>query len=223
MKKIAIIGCGRSGTKYASVVLQTMGLKVPHEKLGKDGASSWYITPTNFETPCFVPFKGVSFFSFSKHDGRTFIDYPEYLVILHQVRSPLPVISSFMNVATEPSWNFILNHVPEINGGNMIEKCMKYWFLWNKIAETKAEWTYKVEDLTTPEIFKEFCERIGRPPLFSSLDKVKEVSGKTNTRRHKKEYNDLTWRELYETSKHLCLDIINLAKHYGYDISLDFL
>ena len=38
---ILVTGTGRSGTHYTAVVMQKLGLDIPHEAVGKDGASSW--------------------------------------------------------------------------------------------------------------------------------------------------------------------------------------
>ena len=43
--KILVIGHPRSATRYMSRLLQVFGMDVDHEKFGKDGISSWYLSP----------------------------------------------------------------------------------------------------------------------------------------------------------------------------------
>ena len=46
--RLAIIGCGRSGTTYTSKLLQSFGVKVGHEKILDHGISSWCLVPSEF-------------------------------------------------------------------------------------------------------------------------------------------------------------------------------
>jgi hypothetical protein len=50
MKKLVIIGCARSGTKYSSMLFRQLGLEIGHEEEGRDGISDWHktIEPLNF-------------------------------------------------------------------------------------------------------------------------------------------------------------------------------
>lgn len=43
--KILVVGHPRSATRFMSRLLQVFGMDVDHEKFGKDGISSWYLSP----------------------------------------------------------------------------------------------------------------------------------------------------------------------------------
>jgi hypothetical protein len=43
--KLAIIGCGRSGTKYVSELFNSLGINIGHERLDKHGIASWTLVP----------------------------------------------------------------------------------------------------------------------------------------------------------------------------------
>jgi|SRR3989344_5934121 len=132
MKKLLIIGCGRSGTAFSSALFQGLSLDIPHEKVGKDGISSWYETIK---------------------DKEELIN--NYSFILHQVRDPLKVIASTQTLSEE-SWKYISDYIPIELGEDIILRCAKYWYYWNLIAEKKAHMTLKVEEIfkMLPEICK---------------------------------------------------------------------
>lgn len=94
--RLAIIGCGRSGTTYTSKLLQSFGVKVGHEKICDHGISSW----------CLVPDTSL------RHIGPSSGDL-EGLGIphVHQVRQPLEVISSATTIRKK-SWGFISQFIP---------------------------------------------------------------------------------------------------------------
>ena len=115
--KIAVIGCGRSGTKFISEYLN-----LGHEKYGENGIADWSLTTDGY---------------FSEHiDG---------LIYIHQVRHPLDTISSCQTLA-DTSWEFIERYI-SFGNDCLIRKCMKYWYYWNLYAEEKAEFTYRVESI----------------------------------------------------------------------------
>ena len=130
--KIAITGCGRSGTTYAADVMQSVGVDVLHETDGKDGIADWRIVRL-----------GVS------NDYITF----------HQVRHPLRAIES-LHTFSEWSWGFINAADRLIRSKNLTERCMQYWLYWNREAEKMAELTYQVEQM--PEHLQTILEMSGR-------------------------------------------------------------
>jgi len=141
--KILVTGCGRSGTKYIASVLQSMGLDVPHEDLGKDGAASWCMAVDSVEAPWGRGRRGATFDA-----------------IFHQVRHPLKVIPS-LSTFTPPSWEFIEKYIPCPASDPTILRAAKYYYYWNLEAEKIAQWRYQVEEF--PEVFDEFCRRINMP------------------------------------------------------------
>ena len=160
-RKLLITGCGRSGTKYTSLVLRNLGLDIGHEQMGNDGVASWYLAVSSNE----VPFGDVASNIAFEH-------------VFHQIRHPLKVISSATTFAAE-SWDFICQRTSIDINEPLILRCAKYWLYWNLEAEKCAEWHYRIEDFQ--DVFHDFCARLNIPADESVL---KTLSPDTNTRKH---------------------------------------
>jgi hypothetical protein len=184
---VLITGCGRSGTTYISKLLLNCGLNVPHENLGKDGCASWFLAVD--------PSADIHF----RH-------------IFHQVRHPINVIASVTTFA-QSSWDYICKSIPEINKqDSLIVKATKYWIYWNLKAEKRAEWTYRIENLSNE--IDEMSRRLGVP-----LDRnvLQILSDNINTRPHLQ----LTWEKLRnEVGEELYLQVVEMSRRYGYLESL---
>lgn len=117
-KRIAVIGCGRSGTKFISE-----RLNLGHERYNENGIADWSLTTDGY---------------FSKPEDD--------LIYLHQVRHPLKTISSCQTIDDERVWAFIAKYI-DLKNDELVLRCMKYWYYWNLLAEAKAVYTYRVEQL----------------------------------------------------------------------------
>jgi hypothetical protein len=191
-KFLLITGCARSGTTYITEVLRHCGLNVLHEAEGEDGVVSWLMAARDFKTPY-----GPAFYNFRfKH-------------IFHQVREPLKSMSSFTTESSN-AWKFVMKHTPQIKAHDaMIVKCAKYWYYWNKRAEAKAEWTYRVEDTETA--LMEMGERLG---LFLDPEAIGKVQRTINHRDREANY---TWDEVKRNLRpSLYQKLTDLARRYGY-------
>ena len=196
--KLLVTGCGRSGTNYTADILRLSGYDIKHEKPGLDGVVSWPMAVDSYS-----PW------------GPSSNDQFEH--IFHQVRHPLNVINSWVvNISdlNRDEWKFIRNHVPEIKEtDSVIESAVKYWIYWNLIAETKAEWRYKIEEFK--EIIPEFMERSG---IVIDLDQLQVISTNHNT--WKEITIKLTWDELKEQlPEDLFVQLESLARKYGYSLT----
>lgn len=189
-----ITGCARSGTTFITAALKLAGLDVKHEAIGTEGAVSWTMTPNATATPWGPPFE----------EGK-------YEHIFHQVRDPLKTIASVIVTEPKASWDFIRKFVPEIDPAeSKLMKAVKYWIYWNKMAEAKAEMSYRIEDINTA--FVEIGRRIGYP-LDPEI--LKLIPKNTN---HRASYDYLySWEELEELlPESLFFELRELAEHYGY-------
>lgn len=117
--KLAIIGCGRSGTKFMARHL-SQKWTVGHETEQKNGTVDWHATVR---------------------------DLTDYLV-LHQVRHPLDTIASCHTILPN-SWKYIAEHTDIRLDTPLLLRCMQYWVLWNRMAEAKAILTYRVENIVS--------------------------------------------------------------------------
>jgi hypothetical protein len=194
-KRLLIIGCGRSGTRYVSKVLGRCGLKMGHERPGENGMASWVslCRPGEIE---------------------------EYDFVFHQVREPLGVISSFQTVMNR-SWRKIYDAEPRIDREEpKLLRCMKYWLYWNQLCEEKARKTYRVENIR--KALPEMLELMGVPPTEDVLNEAKQVPTNDHTRvkGHKVSdtYKAVTWDDLECEDIIICTQIRDQAIRYGYDI-----
>lgn len=197
-QKLAIIGCGRSATRFSSRLFQNLGIQIGHERLEKQGIASWTLVP----------------------DTSKMVWGPSYNLIrylnmpmVHQVRHPLDVISSVETVFSDKgTWDFIRNFIPIDDDDSLILKSMKYWYYWNILAEEKAVYTYRIENIT--EEMRKLI-KIGQFDISCDLaSTLGNISKTINTRKHPL----LSWDDLKKTDERLTNMIIVLAKKYGYSI-----
>jgi hypothetical protein len=193
---ILITGTGRSGTHYTASVLQKIGRDVPHEAVGKDGASSWkHIVSGTFE----VKKKRVHRITEIKSEG--------FDIILHQVRAPLKVIAS-MQTFSSFTWDFMAQFIELERDASPIKQAMQAYLNWNRMIEKKAQWRFQIEKL--PDVFPEFCERVGvAPQPFPTID---HSSRDSRTKR----YRELDWSDLKNVDPLLSEQLRIMATEYGY-------
>lgn len=180
---VLVTGCGRSGTTFIATFLAKNKLDVRHESLGKDGCASWFMATD--------PSIGAQF----RH-------------IFHQVRHPIHVIASVTTFAPT-SWAHICKSIPEIHAhDSLIVKATKYWIYWNQKAEKRAEWTYRIENLSNE--LNEMSRRLGVTLDRSILQKL---PSDINTRNHLQ----LTWGSLRkEVGDELYSQVVAMSRKYGY-------
>ena len=193
-KLLVIIGCGRSGTKYASNIFKKSGFDVGHEGLGLNGISSW----------CLVPYTDLRVWGPSWKEIKSFDN-----VVVHQVREPLKTISS-LQTFEEISWDFIGKFINFNRRDSRTLRAMKYWYFWNKLAEKKAVITYKVEDFNS--VFFKLCNMVRFNVDKKSAENVMATEKKANRRKHVY----LTWMDLKNEDAALTEKIKKLAKSYRY-------
>jgi hypothetical protein len=210
-----ITGCGSSGTRYVAKVFRTLGLSVEHErKGGQDGLSSWYC---GIPKAIFTPREAHLKYSLPPYKAATWKTFPEgrEVVVLHQTRHPLKVISTVQRYS-KGSWQFIYRALdwridPE---EPLLLRCMKYWLYWNEAVEQVAQYRYQIEEFE--QAWPTICDMIRRPRLNRYFDKVKKVSTRTNSRTSK--YEPRTWEDLKKEDLRLTEQIIIKGKEYGYAI-----
>lgn len=192
---LLITGCGRSGSRYTATLLNRLGLRVGHEELHADGEIGW---------------KGLR-----KLLSGERIDFN---VILHQVRDPIATISSLRThccgLLKDVSRFFPTRSSLDGSNGNL-HRCMEYWYEWNLLAESRAIWTYRIEEL--PQVFDTFCELLGVSANRAALDALPTNINTRRTRRFAKFQRDtVNWDTLESIDRPLTTKIHELAVRYGY-------
>lgn len=196
-KPLLVIGCARSGTGYIATLLKQAGFPIDHERVGKNGLSAWTMT---------VPVDKVPW---GPRNPNSFC----FTHIFHQVRHPLKVISSAYTSEPKISWQYIIDHVPEITWEDPhLVKCAKYWYYWNLMAAERAEWSYRVEEIAN--VLDEFERRLEITLDRTALDRVpKNVNTRLGGRKH------FTWNDLrLALDPELFENIQLLAEFYGYSV-----
>lgn len=195
---LLITGCGRSGTHYTARLLQEMGLDVPHEHVGKDGAASW----KHIVSGTFV---------YIGKNREAEIDSTGFDRILHQVRHPLKVISS-MQTFSDSTWSYMAKFIELDLKAKPVKRAMQAWVRWNRLIEGKAQWRFQIEQLK--EQFDEFCRQAGLP--VQALPHVPHEAKDSRTARFK----PVEWNDLVKIDEALAHEVRSLALEYGYgDIS----
>jgi len=155
IKRFLVTGCARSGTKYMSVVMRRVGLDVPHERMGRDGISSWMLTVDAPEVPV-----GDS------RGGHTFQQ------TVHIVRNPMRVIES-LSIISEPPWNFrgwdfICQHTSCSSRDPLLIRGAVYWLEWNEMAQRRAHVTCRIDDW--PSLVRTLTDELQIPTVHNSAN-----------------------------------------------------
>ena len=219
MKRVVIIGTGRSGTAYTAQLLKECGLDIGHEALGKNGVCSWYLT-SDFEA-----FDGLNWAE---------IEAQPYL-IGQQIRDPLKTIPSLMTFNNR-SQDFIRRSgVHKVKAKSTLHEAMLHWFYWNRLAFERADFHWTLEGLN-PEILpilneagydvSELDLRKGINQLHGevnsskarvlSLKRAMKTSPFVYLRRARQAYfpMKLTWENLRNVDRRLTDDIENFYSEY---------
>lgn len=172
--KIVIIGCPRSGFRFISRVFSEAGFILGHESWMKCGSANWMLTSKPMPA-----------------DG----------LVLHQIRHPLDVIGS-MQTITNGSWDLLMKHTSARKKHDLIERGMRAYLEWNQIAEAKAVYSYRVEDIDTAWSTITDIADMGDVSLS-------DIRRDLNSR--KKKYQRPMWSDLADRDLTLSVEI---AKYY---------
>lgn len=217
-KKILVVGCGRSGTLFMSKVFEEMGLDVGHERLGKDGISSWFHSFGNRQKRLIQ--------AQMKNDERIYI---------HIVRNPLKVINSMVKISKLPNrkaLQYFKDVCPDETEGieNEYELGMLYWYFWNKMIEKRGAGVttrIKVEDVSTEKGLKNICNVVGIIYEDSILENIKKLGTNTHEINDRDKarieiadplFEEKTLEDLFKINFIYAKNIYELAKKYGYEL-----
>ena len=191
-KRMAIVGCGHSGTFHMSVILQKLGLNIPHERMGTDGIVSWGFT------------------HIIREQFREF-GLPTDAIVFQQVRHPLEVISS-LYAMDDGGWNTMQRRAKGrgIDWNPLADphpiRGMKYWLIWNDFAQGIANYRYRIEDIK--DALPVILEMIGLPPAPLPVVPVTI---------NKHVYSHIyTWMELCVADSSLYEQVLAMSIKYGY-------
>jgi hypothetical protein len=159
-----------------------------------------------------------------------------YVKVVHQVRDPLKVISSYARFCGHKQiWRMVWGYTPKLK--ELYEEDIKYstvqrshhptctkmmmyhWLSWNMLIEPYSDWTYRVEDHTPHSIcvqgFQGFPDIQAKCEHEAILDPKKSIRQVMNSKAHAGRKN-VTPKMLIELDCELALQIFKLATRYGY-------
>lgn len=191
MKKLLVIGCARSGTRYTSKVFRSLGLDIRHEKNGKDGTVNWASVAIENDL--------------KSHD-----------IILHQVREPIASISS-IHILRKFAFKYSVSVEPKIlEGKTNLQRNMRYWLFWNRLCSEKSMLTYRVEDLT--KRIKEFMDLIGKEITEKDIVNICKISTQDHSCKNWPTYKAITLNDLLKEDEYIAEEIKKDAEKYGYKL-----
>ncbi len=157
-KRFLITGHSRSGTGYAASLFSANGFDIGHERMGRDGTSSWLMAVEAISYPW-------------TQDRRQ--DY-EFDTVIHVVREPLDVVCSSAITEKPKSLAFRSKFV-HIEGG-MLEGAIRSYYGWTRIIqEQKPDMTVRVGELQSRMGFQNPArERNARPHRTVTRDELKD-------------------------------------------------
>jgi len=204
VRKILFTGCARSGTKYTAQLMQLLGLDIGHEKMGKDGISSWWFAPKSHLRSKFT-----------------------FDTVVHQVRHPLSQIKSCFQLGDRSGvmWRFIRDHTPITGKESKLLQCAMYFYYWNLEIEKHATFRFKIEYIDKE--YAKLCKAVGVKPDPKVLAETPRNINRSFPKSHNlRTLNDiitqdkqkfLSWRELEEEiGDEWCGKVRKLASKYKY-------
>lgn len=191
---ILITGHQRSGTGYMAMLCQAMGLDVGHERVGRDGVSSFMFA---VDTPT------VCFHSREQNRGRKHYKFDR---IIHVVRHPLNVIASTAMTdknQMDKALRWQSKFVPVNTDEGRIRQAIQTYIGWNALVEEQTDDRIRVEDADI------------ELPIVLGRALCNEPPPKDYNAR---EHGDVNWSRLQSACSHdEFVRLWDMTKRYGYE------
>ena len=210
-RKILVLGHPRCGTKYMSLLFQSYGLNVGHERQHKNGVASWFYAEP-YELPKWI----LELYPQVKTRSNYYYD-----LMIHVVRDPIKALASIyftehpVNVKrNHPSYRFVDDsHMFRARVLHLYPHsrpflfCVDSFLMWNKfIEQQKIDLTIKVEqaEMEVLEFLKSKSFNISKNVTLPARD--------INKRPHPT-WTKLPWSEL---DKERMTQLDKFCQKYGY-------
>ncbi|QNF28490.1 hypothetical protein [Metabacillus elymi] len=197
-RKFLILGHPRSGTGFMVKLFQLFGYDIGHEKMGKDGISSWMFAVEDYQVYCDNTLNRQDFI----------FDY-----IIMNIRHPFDIVCSTYyteNIAKE-SLEYRKKYI-NFDGLNEVEMAVKSVLEWYKRIELQRPILKVCIDKNPEEKLFYFLKRFENKELIFQNVKIKE---KVNARSHP----DMDYSFLKANcNKNLMSQLENLCELYEYNI-----
>jgi hypothetical protein len=204
MKTFVITGCGRSGTSYSALLLTHAGVRCGHERS---------FTGSIRRPPVYTPQTVDSSWFALPHIDR------DDIFAIHLIRDPLRVISSWKaNKSLHSRFvrRFLSAHMPEIlePENDEFTSLLKYWVLWNELAETTCDIRTKIESPDFPDDLVEGVITTGRNMDYAELSNAFSTAPRTVN--HKNPVKPVRWGDLPDS--YWKDQAMQMAERFGYPL-----
>jgi hypothetical protein len=200
-KKILIVGHPRTGTGYTAKLLQSWGLDVQHERMGKDGISHWGMAVGGDNPVIFSQFI----------DNMTF-NSVEWDTIIYCVRDPKTSIPSIVYTenTNKESFEYRMKRGGFNSKDNPIVDAINSIVSWDKLIQNlEPDFVFRIEHDHKP-LF-EFLKKEGYKIKWNE----DQIGKKYNAREHKS-YEELMQEAPYVLER-FKQKINSYAKRLGYN------
>lgn len=189
-RRVLGLGLPRGGTRYASRLLVSAGVRALHEANGRDGSVSCWLVPNDWWHP------------HAQSNGIR-SDFPEAHLI-HVVRNPLDTISSLSVFNHHLFWQWQRWHSGIDYEKNSIRFYANFWLRWNDLIEKQNPFV-RLSVERPAESWQKICETL---EIDKPLPEI-EIDSTWKT----KEKPKVTWSDLGD----LEASVREVAKRYGYE------
>ena len=190
-RRLLIMACPRSGTRFTSKYISALGVPFPHEEIGPYGGIGWQYAVAKPYSP--------------KHGSR---DDFEFENIVYQVRHPLSVIVS-MTTHSPAMRRWVSRELGGIPTDGLAWGMNFYW-RWMREMERYSDVWYRVEDLWPHDRAELLLRTYLREMTMETRAALPFASD--NARPHKR----ILWDDLQRVDKILAHNIYKLSRKYGY-------
>lgn len=129
---------------------------------------------------------------------------PQFDLVLHQVRAPLPTIASMQ---TGRSWRWTCQFLPVGVDAPLLMRCAYNWLIFNEAAEAQAVLTYRIEALE--EAWPELQRLLGFTQPYSVVASMpRDIHARPHAR--------VTWGDIMDVAPAAYTGIREAAARYGY-------
>ncbi len=217
-RKLLILACARSGTKYIHKVWKKAGLDIGHEYTGRDGSAT-HFWAVDAEKCLEFPWESPK--DRKAHIGERRSDFT-FGNTWHQIREPLACITSNSLVIPRNEWAWLRQYIPLPAGKHDTKYLsMLYWLHWNTLCEDYADTSYRIEDIEHEWPLLTNMLGMGGVPLPNvdkQTNRAKRWSKPFVDREAIKKAPDLTWADLDAIDPILTGLIMTKADRFGYRV-----
>jgi len=185
----------RAGTTYAWKVFESLGYVVAREA----------IEETEYDLR-------VSWLHIASGQSLLGTVQPsEWDIIVHMTREPLATIGSLLTIDMPTHFRYMVDVVGSPEGLNrnwvLLHKAMWVWLRWNELIESRANYSFKVEELGSKYQTVLGVLSLHAPSGYATFPEI--------TINHR-DHMILTWEDLKRVDEGLTTRIRNKAEQYGY-------